>query len=74
MKRSIKECDRVIVPALVDGFGEDRSGRVMGVKNFMDRTHITVHYDHPDPNGRTGIAVYEHQIVKIPKMSKKIST
>ena len=70
MNRKIKEFDRVIVPAWVDGFGEDRLGRVMDVSCFMGLTLITVRYDYPDPNGRMGTVVYEHQIIKIPKTKK----
>jgi hypothetical protein len=71
MKRRIKEGNKVIVPALVDGFGEDRSGRVIEVKPFFGRVLVTVKYDQPDPNGRMGIVVYEHQVIKV-KKSKKI--
>jgi hypothetical protein len=66
----IREFDRVVLPAWVDGFGEDRSGRVTEVRTFMGRTLITVKYDRPDPNGRTGIVVYEHQAIKIGKNTK----
>ena len=70
MKSKIKEFDRVIVPAWVDGYGEDRTGRVMDVSCFMEITLFTVRYDYPDPNGRMGTVVYEHQIIKIPKTKK----
>jgi hypothetical protein len=67
MKRRIKEGYKVIVPALVDGFNEDRTGRITEVKMFFGRTLITVRYDNPDPNGRMGNVVYEHQVIKIKK-------
>ena len=70
MKRKIKEFDRVIVPAWVDGFGEDRLGRVMDVSRFMGVTLVTVRYDYPDPNGRMGTVVYEHQLIKISALCK----
>jgi hypothetical protein len=70
MKRRIKECDRVIVPAMVDGFGENRSGRVIEVKPCFGRTLVEVRYENPDPNGRTGIVVYEHQVIKVKKTKK----
>ena len=70
MKRKIKETDKVIIPALVDGYGEDRSGRITEIKSFMGRKIVTVKYDIPDPNGRMFNVVYEHQVVKI-KNSKK---
>jgi hypothetical protein len=67
MKRRIKEGNKVMIPAFVDGFGEDRSGRVTEVETFMGRTLVTVRYDKPDPNGRMGNVVYEHQVIKIKK-------
>ena len=62
MKRKIKVTNRVILPAYVDGFGEDRSGTVTEVKPCFGRTLVTVKYDKPDPDGRMGIVVYEHQV------------
>jgi hypothetical protein len=70
MKRKIKETDRVIIPALVDGYGEDRSGMITEIKTFMERKLITVRYDKPDPIGRMYNVVYEHQVVKIKKSKK----
>ena len=70
MKRKIKETDKVIIPALVDGYGVDRSGRVIEIKPFMGRKLVTVKYDNPDPNGRMVVVVYEHQVVKIKKSKK----
>ena len=70
MKRKIKETDKVIIPALVDGYGEDRSGRVIEINSYLGRKLITVKYDLPDPNGRMVIAVYEHQVAKIRKSKK----
>ena len=70
MKRKIKETDKVIIPALVDGYGVDRSGRVIEIKPFMGRKIVTVKYDIPDPNGRMVVVVYEHQAVKIKKSKK----
>jgi hypothetical protein len=70
MKRRIKKGNKVIVPAMVDGFGEDRSGRVIEVKPCFGRTLVEVRYENPDPNGRMGIVVYEHQVIKITKTKK----
>ena len=71
MKRKIKAGARVIVPALVDGFNEDRIGRVIHVSCFMGLTLVTVRFDHPDPNGRMVIVVYEHQVIKISAFAKQ---
>jgi hypothetical protein len=67
MRRKIKECDRVIVPAVVDGFAEDRAGRVIEVKPYFGRKLVSVRFDHPDPNGRAVITLFEHQVIKIRK-------
>ena len=71
MRRKIKASNRVIIPALVDSFGVDRSGRVVEVKPFFGRTLVTVHFDHPEPNGRMVIILYEHQIIKISAFAKQ---
>ena len=71
MKTKIKVNDKVIMPAWVDGFGEDRSGTVTEVKPFFGRTLVSLRYDYPDPNGRMGIVVYEHQVLKITKKQPK---
>ena len=70
MKTKIKVNNRVIMPAWVDGLGEDRSGTVTEVIPFFGRTLVTLRYDHPDPNDRIGIVVFDHQVRKI---TKKIS-
>jgi len=62
MKRRIKVGNKVIVPALVDSFGEDRTGKVTEVKTFFGRTLVTVRFEQPDPNGRMSVVVYEHQV------------
>jgi hypothetical protein len=67
MKTKIKVSDRVILPAYVDGFGEDRSGRITEIRAVMGRNLVTVQYDHPDAYGRMGIVVYEHQVIKVKK-------
>jgi hypothetical protein len=65
MKTKLKVSHRVIVPAVVDGFGEDRSGRVIEVKPYFGRKLVTVRFDQPDPNGRMVIILLEHQVIKI---------
>jgi hypothetical protein len=70
MKPEIKEFDRVIIPAWVDGYGEDRSGTVTEVQTFMGRKIITVRYDRPDPNGAMGNVVYEHHVKRIGNHAK----
>jgi hypothetical protein len=76
MSRKIKECARVIGPAVVDGFGEDRAGRVIEVKPYFGRKLVSVRFDQPDPNGRAVITLFEHQVIKIRKNAsiKKIKT
>ena len=65
MKSKIKENDKVIIPAWVDGLGEDKTGSGTEIKMFMDTIFITVRYDSPDILGRTGKVVHENQVIKI---------
>ena len=67
MKPQIKENDRVIIPAWVDGFGEDKTGSVTEIETFMDTILITVKYDIPDFLGRMIKVVHENQLIKITK-------
>jgi hypothetical protein len=66
MNQNIGLLDRVIVPGWVNGHGEDKTGMVVKLKMFIgEKKVVTVKYDHPDPDGEFGIAVYEHQVIKI---------
>jgi len=64
MKAKIRKTDKVIIPAIVDCFCCERSGRVTDVFTHGKMTFVTVRYDEPDWTGRNVAVVFEHQVIK----------
>ena len=60
----MKEFDKVIVPAWVQGFDKDKEGYISKIEIFMDRKFYTVEFDSPDLRGGTGIVVLENQLIQ----------
>jgi len=59
----MKEFDKVIVPAWVQGFGEDKEGYISKIEIFADKKFYTVEFDTPDIQGGRGVVVLENQLI-----------
>lgn len=59
----MKKGDKVIVPAIVNGYGIDITGFVTEIEIVMGRKLITVSYLNSDPAGRLGGCFFENQII-----------
>ena len=55
--------DKVIVPAWVQGYGEDKEGYISEIETCLDRVLYTVKFDAPDCQGGTCIVVLENQLI-----------
>lgn len=64
METTIKENDRVIIPAEINGFGIDIKANVSKVETFAGRTLVQVDYIEPgrDPDGGKGGCFYIEQL------------
>lgn len=67
MKATIKENDRVIIPAKITGFGMDIQAIVTKVETFAGRTLVQVDYIEPgaDPAGGKGGCFNVNQVHKL---------
>ena len=59
----MKELDKVVVPAWVQGLGEDKEGYISKIETFAGRVFYTVEFDTPDLRGGMGIVVFENQLI-----------
>jgi len=59
----MKKGDKVIIPAMVNGYGQDIPGVITEIEIVMSRKLITVSYLNPDPAGWTGGCFFENQII-----------
>lgn len=67
MKTTIKENDRVIIPAEINGFGIDIKANVSKVETFAGKTLVQVDYVEPgaDPEGGKGGCFPIEQVLKL---------
>lgn len=54
--------DKVTVPAMLNGSGQDLPAIVCFVKKLLGKTRVMVHYLDPDPNGRTSGVYYDFHL------------
>ena len=59
----MKESDKVVVPAWVQGYNEDKEGYISKIEPFADRVFYTVEFDSPDLRGGWSIVVLENQVI-----------
>ena len=60
---------RVIVPAIITGTGEEKTGTISKVETFLGKTIVSVSYDTPDHLGNWGSTITNTSALKI--MAKK---
>ena len=57
--------DRVVVPAWVEGYGEDKTGTIITISKMDSITFYEVMYDTVNSIGNKYISVFENQIIKL---------
>jgi hypothetical protein len=55
--------DKVIVPAAINGYGEDLEAWVCRVEPFMSAVLVEVNYCNPTPQTGIGSVYYESQLI-----------
>lgn len=53
----LKEGIRVIVPAIITGTGEEKTGTITKMENFLHHKFVSIDYDTPDSYGKRGCVV-----------------
>lgn len=59
--------DRVVVRAILNGYGKDLTGRVTEIQSFMGQQLLFIDYDVRQFDGRTGIVAYSYQQIDLLK-------